>query len=115
MKSRLALWGQTGMFHLYHSGNLNASGKAANGISLRPKGHLWELKREMVPQDQKVAQRERTSFQRSIKTGQAPIASSQSKKWQAQIVPALGGGMMCPTAIRRRAENQKVNRDPNWN
>jgi hypothetical protein len=50
MKSRLALWGQTGMFSLYHRGNSKSSRKAANG-DLRPsKGHQRQLKREIVQQ-----------------------------------------------------------------
>jgi hypothetical protein len=51
MKSRLALWGQTGMFSLYHRGNLKSSLKAANG-DLRPsKRHQRQLKRENVQSD----------------------------------------------------------------
>jgi hypothetical protein len=38
MKSRLALWGQTGMFSLYHRGNLKSSRKAASGVQQRSNG-----------------------------------------------------------------------------
>jgi hypothetical protein len=46
MKSRLALWGQTGMIRLYHRGKTNASAFAANGGQRASKGHLRELKWE---------------------------------------------------------------------
>jgi hypothetical protein len=43
MKSRLALWGQTGMIQLYHRVNWSASNFAANGVRRRSEGHLREL------------------------------------------------------------------------
>jgi hypothetical protein len=51
MKSRLALWGQTGMISLYHRGNLKSSRKAASGVQQRSNGHPWHPKRNTAQQD----------------------------------------------------------------
>jgi hypothetical protein len=48
MKSRLALWGQTGMIRLCHRGKIKARRFAANGAEQRSKRDLRELKREQT-------------------------------------------------------------------